>query len=123
MSEENQETETAPTEDTVEQGVERVAEAVAIQASQLGEFAAGMDSEEGLGLAGLMDVPVMVTVEVGRMHMTLGRLVKLGAGSLVTLDRQIYEPADILVNGKIVARGEIVTIDQNYGVRITSVET
>ncbi len=122
MSEENQETETAPTEDTVEQVVERVAEAVAIQANQLGEFAAGLDSEEGLGLAGLMDVPVMVTVEVGRMHMTLGRLVKLGAGSLVTLDRQIHEPADILVNGKIVARGEIITIDDRYGIRVTKVE-
>ena len=49
-------------------------------------------------------------------------LVELAPGSLVVLDREAQEPADILVNGKIVARGEVVTMNDNYGVRITSVQ-
>ena len=55
--------------------------------------------------------------------MTLRDLAALGPGSLVTLDREAHEPADILVNGKIVAHGEVVTIDGSYGVRVTSVVT
>jgi len=74
-----------------------------------------------MGLAHLLDVPVRVTVEVGRTNLTLAELVQLGPGSLVTLDREAHEPADILVNGKIVARGEVVTIDGSFGVRISSV--
>ncbi|MEO7155865.1 MAG: flagellar motor switch protein FliN [Planctomycetota bacterium] len=74
-----------------------------------------------LGLAQLLDVAVRVTVEVGRARMTLADLVQLAPGSLITLDRETHEPVDILVNGKLVARGEIVTIDQSYGVRITAV--
>ena len=60
-------------------------------------------------------------VPPGSAGITLGKLVTLGPGSLVTLDRESHEPADILVNGKVVARGEIVTLDKNYGVRITHV--
>jgi flagellar motor switch protein FliN len=52
----------------------------------------------------------------------LGDLVRLKSGTLLELDRESHEPADILVNGKIVAHGEIVTVDNHYGVRITSVE-
>jgi len=63
---------------------------------------------------------VRVTVEVGRARLTLGELVGLRSGSLIELDREAHEPADILVNGKVVARGEIVTMDESYGVRITS---
>ena len=54
--------------------------------------------------------------------MTLAELIQLTPGSQVTLDREAHEPADILVNGKVVARGEVVTIDKTYGVRITSVK-
>ena len=54
--------------------------------------------------------------------MTLARLIEMRPGTLVPLDREAHEPADILVNGRIVARGEVVTIDNMYGVRITSVQ-
>jgi flagellar motor switch protein FliN/FliY len=107
----------------LEQAVDAATESVAVQASQLEELAPGTAAGENVELSKLMDVPVQVTVQVGRTSINLGELVGLGPGSLLELDREAHEPADILVNGKIVARGEIVTIDQNYGVRITNVES
>ena len=110
-----------PTE--IEQALDDATEAVAVQAAEIDELASSQRTGEPLGIAQLLDVPVRVTVEVGRTRLTLADLVELGPGSLVTLDREAHEPADILVNGKVVARGEVVTIDGNYGVRITSVQT
>jgi len=107
----------------LEQAVDAATESVAVQASELEELAPGAADGENVELSKLMDVPVQVTVQVGRTSINLGELVGLGPGSLLELDREAHEPADILVNGKIVARGEIVTIDQNYGIRITSVES
>ena len=63
----------------------------------------------------------LVTVRIGRANLTLGELVQLSPGSLVPLDREAHEPADVLVNGKVIARGEVVTIDNSYGVRVTSI--
>jgi flagellar motor switch protein FliN/FliY len=105
----------------LERALDEATEAVAIQARELDQLQASGATGEPLGLAHLLDVPVRVTVEVGRTRMTLAELVRLGSGSLVTLDRESHEPADILVNGKIVARGEIVTLDGSYGVRIVEV--
>jgi flagellar motor switch protein FliN/FliY len=106
----------------IEQALDDATEAVAVQAAEIDELASSQRTGEPLGIAQLLDVPVRVTVEVGRTRLTLADLVELGPGSLVTLDREAHEPADILVNGKVVARGEVVTIDGNYGVRITSVQ-
>ena len=108
-------------EPAVEQALDNATQAVLIQTHQLAELAASKPSGDLVGLAKLMDVPVRVTVEVGRTRMALRELVALGPGALLTLDREAHEPADILVNGKIVARGEVVTIDGSYGVRVTSV--
>jgi len=107
----------------VEAAIDAATEAVMVQQGQLEELTAGKSGPEAVGLANLVDVLVEVTVEVGRTQLTLGELVKLGPGSLVSLDREAHEPADILVNGKIVARGEVVTIDDRYGVRVTSIVT
>ena len=106
----------------LEEAIDRASDAVAVQTSQLDSLTGAVANGDPLGLAKLMDVPVKITVQVGRTQMTLGELVKLGPGSVVQLDREAHEPADILVNGKIVAQGEIVTIDDVYGVRITHVE-
>lgn len=97
-----------------------VADATAAATSQLQELAGGAVDGDPIGLDNLLNVPVRVTVQIGRTSMTLGDLVALGPGSLVPLDREAHEPADILVNGRIVARGEVVTIDNTYGVRITT---
>lgn len=98
------------------------ADAVAVGTRRLEELAHSGASGEELSLNQLSDVPIQVTVQLGRVRLTLGDLVRLKAGSLLELDREAHEPADILVNGKIVAHGEIVTIENHYGVRITAVE-
>ncbi|QDU70037.1 flagellar motor switch protein FliN [Engelhardtia mirabilis] len=111
------------TEETtdVEQAIDAATDAVRVQAEGLPELEDSHTESAGMGLPHLLNVPVQVTVEVGRTRLSLAELVKLGPGSLIELDREAHEPADILVNGKVVARGEVVTIDKTYGVRITSV--
>lgn len=106
--------------ENLEEQIDKATEAVAVQANELDELDEGGVSGAALGLGNLTDVPVKVTVEVGRARLTLAQLVELRSGSLVELDREAHEPADILVNGKVVARGEIVTMGDHYGVRITS---
>src|SRR5690606_5595898 len=84
-------------------------ETVTVRGTELPEIQG--DAPEGaMGIGVLMDMPVRVTVEVGRVSVSLGELCRLGPGSLLQLDREAHQPADILVNGKVVARGEIVTI-------------
>jgi flagellar motor switch protein FliN len=72
-------------------------------------------------LTRLTDVMVELTVEVGRTHMSLGETMSLGQGSVVTLDRLADKPVDLLVNGRPIARGEVVVIDEQFGLRITEV--
>jgi flagellar motor switch protein FliN/FliY len=72
-------------------------------------------------LGRLFDVTVELSVEVGRTRMTLGEALALGPGSVVALSRSAREPVDLLVNGKRVARGEVVVIDDDFGMRITEV--
>ena len=74
-------------------------------------------------IARLMDVNLSVTIELGRTRYTMERVLNLGEQSLVELDKQVGDPVDILVNGKIFARGEVVTVSENFGVRITELVT
>jgi flagellar motor switch protein FliN/FliY len=74
-------------------------------------------------IARLMDVNLNVTIELGRTKHTLEHVLNLGEQSLVELDKQVGDPIDILVNGKIFARGEVVTVSENFGVRITELVT
>ena len=74
-------------------------------------------------IARLMDVNLSVTVELGRTKQTLEHVLNLGEQSLVELDKQVGDPIDILVNGKIFARGEVVTVSENFGGRITELVT
>lgn len=106
----------------LEHVLDRAADAVAVSTRRLEELAQSSTGGEELSLQQLSDVPIPVTVQLGRVRLTLGELCRLRSGALLELDRESHEPADILVNGKIVAHGEIVTIDGHYGVRITSVE-
>jgi len=70
-------------------------------------------------LAILGGINVRVSVEAGSCTMPIAQLLKLGTGSLVALDRSAGSAVDMLVNGKLIARGEIVAIDDNYGLRVT----
>lgn len=123
MSEEqaNEAPEVTATQAADEEVIDQVGDAVRVQTAAIGELTPTDAAGEPIGIDHLMDVPVRVTVEVGRTSMPLGELVKLVPGSLVTLDRESHEPADILVNGKVVASGDVVTIGGHYGIRITRV--
>src|SRR5688572_15442294 len=75
----------------------------------------------GAELERLHDVPVELAVEIGRTHMTIRETLALGPGSIVTLNRLAGEPVDLLVNGKPIARGEVVVLDEEFGLRVTEV--
>ena len=67
----------------------------------------------------LMHVPLSLTAELGTCKMSVSEVLKLGTGSIVELDRLAGGPVDLLVNSKLVARGEVVAVDENFGVRVT----
>ena len=69
----------------------------------------------------VLDVPVELAVEIGRTTMTIRETLAIGPGSIVSLNKMAGEPVDLLVNGKRVARGEVVAIDEEFGLRITHV--
>jgi flagellar motor switch protein FliN/FliY len=66
-------------------------------------------------------IPVEVSVELGRTKISLKDVYELGEGSIVELDRLVGEPLDLTVNGQLIAHGEVVAIDNNYGIRVTSI--
>ena len=80
------------------------------------------DDIQGTGNIGLlMDVTMNMTVELGRATMTIRDILGLGEGSIIELQKLAGEPVDLLVNGKLIAKGEVVVIDENFGVRVTDI--
>ena len=77
----------------------------------------GMDGDLSL----VLDVPVELAVEVGRTTMTIRETLAIAPGSIISLDRMAGEPVDLLVNGRRIARGEVVAVDEEFGLRITEV--
>ncbi|WP_371731889.1 flagellar motor switch protein FliN [Thermaerobacter sp. PB12/4term] len=69
----------------------------------------------------LLDVPLQLTVELGQTQRTVRELLEMAPGTVVELDRLAGEPVDLLVNGRLIARGEVVVIDENFGIRITDI--
>ena len=69
----------------------------------------------------ILDVPLAVSVELGRVRMTVRELLALGAGSVIELAKLAGEPLDVLINGKPVARGEAVMVNEKFGVRLTEI--
>jgi flagellar motor switch protein FliN/FliY len=78
-------------------------------------------SSAAADLSRLSDIPMELSVEIGRTHMTVGETLDLCVGSIVELERLAGEAADLLVNGSAIARGEVVVIDEQYGLRITEI--
>ena len=72
-------------------------------------------------LGRLSDVPVELAVEIGRTTMTIRETLAIAPGSIIALDRMAGEPVDLLVNGRRIARGEVVAIDEEFGLRVTEV--
>ncbi len=69
----------------------------------------------------ILDIPLEVTVEMGRTKMLINDLLQLGQGSVIELNRLAGEPLDILVNNKLVARGEVVVVGEKFGIRLTDI--
>jgi flagellar motor switch protein FliN/FliY len=69
----------------------------------------------------LLDIPLEITVELGRTKMLIKDLLQLGQGSVVELEKMAGEPMEILVNNKLVARGEVVVVNEKFGVRLTDI--
>ncbi|MGM0785227.1 MAG: flagellar motor switch protein FliN [Pseudomonadota bacterium] len=83
----------------------------------------GADSTAPRDLEMIMDIPVQLTVELGRTKLTIKQLLELAQGSVVELDGLAGEPMDILINGYLIAQGEVVVVDDKYGIRITEIIT
>jgi len=79
------------------------------------------DKEANLDL--ILDIPLSVTVELGRSKMLINDLLQLGQGSVVELTKLVGEPLEVLVNDKLVARGEVVVVNEKFGVRLTDIVT
>jgi flagellar motor switch protein FliN/FliY len=83
------------------------------------EVVDGGDSE--VSLDSILDVPVTISMEIGRTQIAIRNLLQLNQGSVVELDRLAGEPMDVLVNGTLIAQGEVVVVNEKFGIRLTDV--
>ncbi len=94
---------------------------VSVQPAQFQAFDDGLSASEKKNIGLIMDLPLQVTVELGRTQKLIKDILEFGSGSIIELDKLAGEPVDILVNGKPIAKGEVVVIDESFGVRITDI--
>lgn len=93
-----------------------------VQQAQFASFeSANITQAEARNLNMLLDIPLQVTVELGRTKRSVKEILELSSGSIIELDKLAGEPVDILVNSRLIAKGEVVVIDENFGVRITDI--
>ncbi len=85
--------------------------------SEPAEGVAKVSEEVNLNM--IMDIPVDVHVEVGRTSLPIREFLRLGVGSVLQLDRLVGESADLIVNGKLIGRGDVVVVDETFGIRIS----
>ncbi|WNW11128.1 flagellar motor switch protein FliN [Pseudomonas sp. DTU_2021_1001937_2_SI_NGA_ILE_001] len=83
--------------------------------------AAGPVSLEGPNLDVILDIPVSISMEVGSTDISIRNLLQLNQGSVIELDRLAGEPLDVLVNGTLIAHGEVVVVNEKFGIRLTDV--
>lgn len=105
---------------------EQVAEESAAHAVDLEEFdepapkpVGGIEGRPDLDV--ILDIPVTISMEVGRTAITIRNLLQLNQGSVIELDRLAGEPLDVLVNGTLIAHGEVVVVNEKFGIRMTDV--
>jgi flagellar motor switch protein FliN/FliY len=94
---------------------------VNVQAAQFSNFAGPSVHVDETNLNLLLDIPLKVTVELGRTKKLIKDILEFSQGSIIELDKLAGEPVDILVNNKLIAKGEVVVIDENFGVRVTDI--
>lgn len=94
-----------------------------VKPAKLEEFDASepISAKERRKLDAILDIPVTITMEVGRSQISIRNLLQLNQGSVVELDRVAGEPLDVLVNGTLIAHGEVVVVNDKFGIRLTDV--
>ncbi len=98
--------------------------AVSVPNEQTGQFSLGPVPEEvetSANLKAILEFPLQISVRLGEVIKTLREIRRLSPGVVVELDRFVHEPLDILIGGKLVAQGEVVIIDENFGIKITEI--
>lgn len=91
--------------------------------ANLSADAAGLSPEASRNLELVMDIPIQLTVELGRTKMPIRNLLQLAQGSVVELNELAGEPLDVFVNGCLVAQGEVVVVNEKFGIRLTDIIT
>ncbi len=105
----------------VQQNFKKASSEASVRPMEFAPVGAGLSSTARSGVELILDVELNVTVELGRATMQVRDVLALGPGSVVELDTLAGEPVSVVVNNKVIARGEIVVIDENFGVRITEI--
>lgn len=100
---------------------EKQKDKIEVKPIELEDFDDGLTSSKKSSLDLIMDVPLEISVELGRTVKKIKEILEIGPGSIIELEKMAGEPVDILVNGKRIAKGEVVVIDENFGVRITEI--
>lgn len=99
--------------------IDRAAEEAMV--AQFEALAKGNAAKESQNIDFILDIPLQVSVEIGRTRMLVNELLQLGQGSVIELEKLAGEPVEILVNQKLIARGEVVVINEKFGVRLTDI--
>ena len=94
-----------------------------ISPAMFASFEAEPEQKQSNSIDLLLDVPLQISVELGKAVMTIKDVLALGPGSVVELNKMAGEPVDIVVNDKLIAKGEVVVVDENFGVRVTDIVT
>ena len=117
----NDETESPETEeDPWAEAMNEQADAEAAGFENLEDDASAANDDE-VNLDVILDVPVDISMEIGRTKISIRNLLKLNQGSVIELDRLAGEPMDVLVNGTLIAHGEVVVVNDKFGIRLTDV--
>ncbi|UCX05313.1 flagellar motor switch protein FliN [Shewanella sp. HL-SH8] len=101
-----------------EQAIE---EAEQIELDELVDDSKPISKEDAAKLDSILDIPVTISMEVGRSFISIRNLLQLNQGSVVELDRVAGEPLDVMVNGTLIAHGEVVVVNDKFGIRLTDV--
>ncbi|GIU03274.1 flagellar motor switch protein FliN [Shewanella morhuae] len=96
-------------------------EANAIELDELVDDSRPISQAEAAKLDTILDIPVTISMEVGRSYISIRNLLQLNQGSVVELDRVAGEPLDVMVNGTLIAHGEVVVVNDKFGIRLTDV--
>ena len=105
-----------------------VRESVAVDPSVTGALPGvmarlGQGAEGGADIERILDIPVQLSVEIGRTRTTINNVLQLAPGSVVELDAQAGAPMDVLINGYLIAQGEVVVVNDRFGIRLTDIVT